>query len=287
MKCCVLIVWFNPNTIVVNNVFPYLQIFDRIFIVDNSSGSNIHKIIENKKICYIPLYENQGIAKALNVGCEKAKDEGFDWILTMDQDSSWGEGALKNYVSFCEQIINEYDDVKSIAAIPTTLHSIAYDIIAKIKSISGRYLKQDYIFCDRCICSGNFIELKCWEQLEGFYEPLFIDDVDFEYCYRLRDAGYRIVQSNVHCFLHTIGSGRKSVLPGIDKHGSFRLYYIIRNKLFVIRKYPRYAAEYHYRFYLLIIIWQKIFCRNMIENFAIIKKAFKESKTFMNTVKAE
>lgn len=278
MKISTLIIWFNPDYQAKNNLLPYINIFEKIYIVDNSSRDNSLIIPKDDKVYYLPLHENLGIAKALNIGCKKAKEDGFDWALTMDQDSLWEENKLKSYINFCEQIINKYHDVKSIAAFPMMEHSVTYSILKKIQNCKHVESKNTYEFCDRCICSGNLIELNIWEKLKGFYEPLFIDDVDYEYCYKLRNAGYKIIQSNVHVFLHTIGTGKKTILPGLDKHGSFRLYYIIRNKLFIIKNYPKYASEYHYRFYLVILILQKCFSKKFIENIKIIKEAFKDAR---------
>lgn len=53
----------------------------------------------NKKLIYIPLFENTGIARALNIGCEKALSDGFSWGMTMVQDSFWNLNQLKNYIT--------------------------------------------------------------------------------------------------------------------------------------------------------------------------------------------
>lgn len=48
-----------------------------------------------KKIQYIPLYDNKGLAVALNVGCRKAAQLDYEYVLTMDQDSYFDSGALQ------------------------------------------------------------------------------------------------------------------------------------------------------------------------------------------------
>lgn len=283
MNPTVLIIWFNPqnniNTIK-KSMTIYSSIFKTVYVVDNSTGDNSEICKDITNLEYIPLHENLGIAKALNIGCKKANEDGFDWILTMDQDSLWEENTLKKYVSFSNKIINEYDNVKSIAAKPNTVHSVLYEAIVKIKPKSN---EKDFVFCDRCICSGNFIELNTWKTIGGFNEELFIDEVDHDYCFRLREKDFKIVQSNLYTFIHSIGDEKKSFLPCVDKHGSFRLYYMVRNRLFIIKKYPKYSKQFHYRLYMFIMFFQKCFFdEKRKENLEIFKNANRDYKTLIS-----
>jgi GT2 family glycosyltransferase len=47
-------------------------------LVDNTPGRNLNLDIPN--VYYIPLDDNYGIAKALNVGFSLAKKQGFSWV---------------------------------------------------------------------------------------------------------------------------------------------------------------------------------------------------------------
>ena len=53
----------------------------------DNSDDDIIRYQDTKKIKYIKLHENKGIAYALNKGAKEAIAQGFDWLLTLDQDS--------------------------------------------------------------------------------------------------------------------------------------------------------------------------------------------------------
>ena len=53
--------------------------------------------LNNDKIEYVFNGRNLGIAKALNLACEKAASDGYERILTMDQDSSFDSNDINEY----------------------------------------------------------------------------------------------------------------------------------------------------------------------------------------------
>jgi len=74
--------------------------------MDNSTNYNqelIDKIKANPKCVYLSMNGNLGLAGALNKGCHMAYEKGFDYILTMDQDSSFKEGAVSLLIDKAEQ----------------------------------------------------------------------------------------------------------------------------------------------------------------------------------------
>ena len=72
-------------------------------------------------------------------------------------------------------------------------------------------------------------------------EKLFIDYVDFEYCLRLRLNGFKIIQLNNITLYQELGNMvTKRILfwkVGISNHSPQRIYYRVRNRLFVSSKY--------------------------------------------------
>ena len=54
---------------------------------DNIDNALKEKINHFKKVEYIQNKANIGIAAALNIGAKKAIEDGFEYLLTMDQDS--------------------------------------------------------------------------------------------------------------------------------------------------------------------------------------------------------
>lgn len=75
MKLAGVVVLYNPDQKVLDNISSYIDELDVLYLVDNSNADN-SKFFLNDKFEYIPLLKNTGIAHALNVGAKK------HWIVT-------------------------------------------------------------------------------------------------------------------------------------------------------------------------------------------------------------
>ena len=248
MKICAIVVLFNPDKNVFKNILTYNSFFEKIIIVDNSKENN-EKYILNKNYIYIPNNKNLGIAAALNIGCKKAQEENFDFVMTMDQDSSWKKSEIKNYIIFAEKILQNKNEnkIESISPSLNLKHSSLYDFIYYFLNFLFHIIKKrpEYEYFERVITSGNILSLECWEKSGKFNENLFIDEVDFEFCYRLIKNDYKIIRYNKAKINHLIGNSNFSIFRK-DKHNSTRLYYIVRNCNYIIKKYPDFAEKYEY-----------------------------------------
>ncbi|MGL5125358.1 MAG: glycosyltransferase [Fusobacteriaceae bacterium] len=231
MKISGVVVWYNPTAEEVNNIKSYIDELNSLFIVDNSDISNLSLLDElgnKQKINYIPNYENLGIAKALNIGCEKAITEKNEWILTMDQDSSFNN----NFDTFLTSIKDKLSKNEKIA------------IFAPKTSIlkNGGYK-------NKVITSGNLVQLKAWREVDGFQEDFFIDEVDHDFSFRISKKGYSIYQFNNVIMKPKLGDSKsfeifgKKIFSSMN-HGYIRKYYITRNRFEMIQRYPEIKKEY-------------------------------------------
>ena len=81
---------------------------EKLYLVDNSeiSDNGIKKyFINNKKIIYIENNSNTGVAHALNQGAGLAITDGYDWLLTLDQDSKPDQVMIESLVMFVRKTI--------------------------------------------------------------------------------------------------------------------------------------------------------------------------------------
>ena len=103
MKLSGTVIWYNPSNDSVINLRTYFPYVEKLYIVDNSEQDNSKLLTEDirTKIEYIPNFQNLGIARALNIGCERAVNDKFEWILTMDQDSKFNN----NFEYFLQEIV--------------------------------------------------------------------------------------------------------------------------------------------------------------------------------------
>ena len=94
------------------------------------------------------------------------------------------------------------------------------------------------------ITSGAIINLKIAESLGGFDEKLFIDGVDTDFCIHSFEKGYQTLLVNEFSLRHQLGEEKKVMTPLLKStfrkfHNPTRLYYIVRNHLYLRSKYPK------------------------------------------------
>ena len=97
---CGTVVLYNPLENVKDNILSYLDLLDKLYVVDNSvNQDNQYLLPSSNKIVYINNKDNLGIAKALNIAFERAIKDGYTWVLTMDQDSKFLDDNFEKLIS--------------------------------------------------------------------------------------------------------------------------------------------------------------------------------------------
>jgi rhamnosyltransferase len=243
-----IIVLYNPNEAVLTSINSYINEINKLYVVDNSENVNVKVIEDIKKIYkvhYIYMNGNRGIAKALNVGAEKALEEGYTWLLTMDQDSIATPNMVRNMINF----INSKDTSK--IGIISPFHEMKDYLIPKRNAIYEEVLV--------VMTSGNMLNLNIYKRAGGFMDELFIDCIDGEYCLRLNYMGFKVIQINNAILEHNLGESRRfhffNKIRGktlINNYNYIRRYYIARNTFFMLNKYkkifPHFAKKHFYYF---------------------------------------
>jgi len=239
------VVLFKPNIDKLNrNISTYLDGLNKLFIIDNTPNADLSKTFKDKRIKYIPLKDNKGIAYALNIGAKESINDGADWILTMDQDSSFiGDGFYE-----LKKFVEKFSKDEYIGKIcDTKFESIGIvSALQVIEQNAGDYLigvtKPDVV-----MASGNLVNAKAYKKIKGFNEDMFIDCVDFDFCLNMRKHGYQILQLNFVRLKHYLGNTVKKRFLGLtmyaDNHSSMRKYYEVRNRHYL---YDMYHDEFPY-----------------------------------------
>ena len=101
MKIAGMVTLYNPDELISENICSYLDDIHKLYVIDNSDNSNKMLLPQNSKIIYMPNYKNVGIASALNIAAKAAIADGYNWLLTMDQDSKFNK---KDVEKLCEYI---------------------------------------------------------------------------------------------------------------------------------------------------------------------------------------
>lgn len=237
--CCV-IVTYNIGVQFLDCFNAIKNQVDKIIIVDNGSNFETIKVLKdiesmNESVIIYNL-DNRGIAGALNQGIAFALDNNYKWLLTMDNDSIASENMV-------ESMLNTYNcleekDKKNIASIfPTYLEQAFLQNNDKKSNDKG----SKYNFVNTEITSGNLVKVEVFNNVGKFIDELFIDYVDHEFCLRLLEKGYKLIQLEDAFLFHRLGnSGEKKILgfrTTFTNHSPLRLYYITRNSLYTWGKY--------------------------------------------------
>lgn len=237
LEALIVTVAYNPPDSVVQNLEINLY---RHLVVDNSDQETIWL----KDYCnqyghaYRWLGENFGIAKALNVGAEYAIDSGYDYIVTMDQDSK----LTAEFINTMDMKICFFHQSNS-----TSVFSPRY----RVWGVNDNELSKPQSYSEDItlpMTSGNWVNLNIWKYLGGFNNDLFIDCVDVEYYIRSRLCNYRVI-TFLDVFLeHSLGT--KPVCRWVGKYGfevwnhsAIRKYYIARNYNYMYWKYKDKVPE--------------------------------------------
>ena len=193
----------------------------KVYLIDNSETSDQHlEQLDTDRVEILSKGTNLGIAKALNMALSQAKTDGFKWILTMDQDSFF---EPKQFTEFLRNFAQAIDSELSLYA---PLHNPKF--LSKRDSVED---KEVLIV----MSSANIVNIDKALSIGGYDEALFIDEVDHDFCLRLKKRGYCIVQ-NQNCYVqHSLGCVDASL--GMKHYASERLYYMLRNYLYIRKKH--------------------------------------------------
>lgn len=299
MKLAAIIVLFEPEKIglekIEKNIKSYQNFVDKLFIIDNSSKPTleIKNLFPN---CFYALNFNKGgIAGAQNMGCAKALEEGFDWAMTMDQDSYFEYAQIYEYVKLVSNYIKADNNAVSFGPYINDLNISTYwtqvlrrKILSPLKrKILGKKYRSIFDspinFPTEVIASANIINLKIWNEIK-FDEYLFIEQVDFNFCHNIIKKNLKIVKFMTVYLDQYFGTKQFALFKkNYPNYGPTRMYYIFRN-LFIERyRFPEYEEKYTK------IIKQRLFdcCINTIHpirNIKIIFKAYKDYKNYIKVI---
>lgn len=241
IKIASMVILYNFGQQEVENIESYYQDSERLYVYDNSTkkdDSIIGKLCQKEKIIYLSGNGNQGIAKAINAVLERAIQDGFQWLITFDQDSIADEQMLKQMKLF----IAKYPYPQKLGwVVPNVMKpGMAFGV-----------QEGTFSYCRWVQQSGALHNLDACSVIGNYDENLFIDQVDYEYCVRLLGKGYQIIKVNDAILYHnTEDTGvifkRKNGHPlYINKYSPLRYYYNTRNILYCTAKYKVENAFYY------------------------------------------
>lgn len=236
MKVYGVVVLYNPDKKLKKNIETYIDGVEKLYLVDNTPDADNSKDFSgNKKIEYIPLKKNMGIAYALNYAAKLAIKEGAEWLLTMDQDSKFKDKTgVQDMLRFLEECKNnKYMD----KVVGNTFEEIGIVSPFHCTERNQGEVLPGFTKPIEVMTSGNLVNLKAYKKVGGFKDWLFIDCVDFDFCMELRKKDYEVIQLSWVKLLHELGDLQEVKWMGkktyTDNHSAFRRYFMTRNRFYL------------------------------------------------------
>lgn len=231
MKIAASVITFNPNIEQLKlNLKSLSAQVDLILIFDNAS-TNINEILlicKSYSAIVVRNEKNQGISDNLNDALSYCKENGYEWLLTMDQDSICSHDLIDGYLD----AIEKHPEVVSFCP------------FIQDRNLNNSPDSLDEHYVNSCITSGNLVNVNFCLSIGGFDPYYFIDCVDFDLSASIIVNGGKILMIPSVSISHAVGNARKHSFLGKKiisyNHPAFRSFYIVRNGCYFKRKFRRY-----------------------------------------------
>lgn len=224
-RIAAVVVLYHPGPEVLANILSWSGQVETIFAVDNSEGecsAVVADIEVLERVVLIRSGENEGIARALNIGADRAVAAGYDLLLTMDQDSSAAPDLVSRLLSCVAGRAHGRVGMISPFHLTKSEHRPGTEACEEVMTP---------------MTSGCLLSLDAYKQVGPFRDDFFIDFVDNEYCLRLRRTGFPVLRVNNALLQHSVGDTHKFGPFIATNHSPLRRYYKTRNRLQVFKEY--------------------------------------------------
>lgn len=279
MHICAGIITYNPTLTDVSTCLEALcNQVERVIIVDNASKNvkSLQEVVSKyTNVTLVKNSQNVGFAKALTQVFEWAKSQGFNWVLTLNDDSVVPSNMISEYKKILENqgsLVNQKNAKNSKIAIVCSL----------LKNRLDGTILHSKCHEDECITSGSLTSVEAWEKIGGFDEWLEIDGVDFDFSRRLVRAGWKIVECQNVIMEHQIGKARSINLiikhPIVWNHNANRKYYIARNMQVVDYKMGTYSYVKSLRAVVRDMIFVALWEKNKFAKIRAMVRGFKDGQ---------
>ena len=247
-----------PTKEEIENINVYLSDIDYAVIVDNSDENNeelVTSTIQKKnKIFYYSEQTNLGLCKGMNIGVRLLEEKDCDWALLFDADSK----PCSNIVSVYKKAIEKYkgNDV----AVFTPVHVFER---SKNKPYHG------YKNVNWSMTSGWCINVDIFKKQNGFFEELFVDGLDMDYCFKSNENGHEIIECGEAIIKHHPAETKSFLKIKYGVASPYRYYMQARQLVWCWKRYHRLELLfiYMYKWFKVLILFpmKREYIRNMIQ----------------------
>lgn len=209
---------------------------ESVIIVDNSEVQENYNFIRDIEklngVEYIWAGDNLGIGAAQNIGIAKAYKEGAEMFLFLDQDSEPPLGFVEELLDSMSNLHSSGIEVGCVG--PKIINKDSKEVYQSL--FSNSEIDKPYFEKSVLISSGTLVSRAIMDEVGVMNEELFIDLVDFEWCWRLKQKGFKCYVTNKTYLEHRVGNRVRPIIGkfNILVPAPIRHYYQYRNNILLI-----------------------------------------------------
>jgi rhamnosyltransferase len=238
---CAIVITYHPDAALPDRLDRIRPQVNGIVIVDNGSTDVERQMLRDaastRSLEVIFNGQNLGVARALNIGIQRAAALGYSSVLLLDQDSCVAEDMVETLMV----ARGSFPDNERLAVVGS-----GFNEVNRGPDMGTAAMGDEWVEVKSTITSGSWLPLAAYSAIGPFREEFFIDHVDTEYCLRARANGYRVIKTRKELMSHAIGSPTQHALPWGKKwttnHSADRRYYFARNDTVMLREYGNYGT---------------------------------------------
>lgn len=262
-QVCAVIVSFHPDPArlqaLVESVASQAQ---RVCIVDNGSApecvARMRGWMAAPGLHLIELGENRGIAAAHNAGIRYAMAEGYAHVLLLDHDSRLMPGCVARLLDASARLLGAGVRLGAVGPRYHDETTGAYAPFLRFSRWNFRKVhaqrEDEAVETSVLISSGSLIRREALDAIGPMDENLFIDGVDWEWCFRAISLGYRLYGIAGATMRHSLGdAGIRVLWRTLPLHGPLRHYYVYRNTVLMCRM-PQIPFSWKLHFSLRLVV---------------------------------
>jgi rhamnosyltransferase len=228
VKVTALVTAYHPDDRLAAVVESALLTCSGVIVSDNTPATSpsAAEKLDDPRVTVLRTGFNRGLAAALNSAADELPPD-TDVVLLLDQDSVLPPDLVPALASHLADA-----SIGVIAPNPwDTAHGGSYEKAAAGQALVDRY---------GVMTSGMLVRRDCLRTVGRFREEFFVDWVDFDFCLRVHDNGFRVVQDTAVLLPHSLGDRREHRIGPWRTHvlhyPVWRHYWIARNSTVLARE---------------------------------------------------
>ena len=193
--------------------------WDKFVVYDNSSNDYCSSTIEDERAIYIRDKNNSGLSTAYNFAAKIALNEGYDWLLILDQDTCFSDNAYLYYTN----AITDNPNVKLFAPIITLNNGSPFSPSKRTHMGMRGIIVQDGVLSLHDympVNSGLCVHIPDYIKCGGYNEKIHLDFSDFCFLDRFEKYNKTFCVIKLHAF-QTFSNNETNVKVLLNRYDQY------------------------------------------------------------------